>query len=46
MVKKNLINKLEGAWGSKVIINFKISEKGERNPQRSSRALLVTVSKE
>jgi predicted transcriptional regulator len=28
MVKKDLINKLEEAWGSKVIINYKISEKG------------------
>jgi predicted transcriptional regulator len=28
MVKKNLINKLEEAWGSKVIINYKISGKG------------------
>lgn len=28
MVKKDLINKLEEAWGSKTIINYKISEKG------------------
>ena len=28
MVKKDSINKLEEAWGSKTIINYKISEKG------------------
>jgi predicted transcriptional regulator len=28
MVKKDLIKKLEEAWGSKVIINYKISGKG------------------
>jgi predicted transcriptional regulator len=28
MVKKELINKMEEAWGSKTIINYKISEKG------------------
>jgi DNA-binding PadR family transcriptional regulator len=28
MVKKDLINKSEEAWGSKSIINYKISEKG------------------
>jgi predicted transcriptional regulator len=28
MVKKDLINKLVEAWGSKTIINYKISEKG------------------
>ena len=28
MVKKDLINKLEEAWGSKTIINYKISERG------------------
>jgi predicted transcriptional regulator len=28
MVKKDLINKLEEAWGSKTIINYEISEKG------------------
>lgn len=30
MVKKDLINKLEEAWGSKTIINYKISERGEK----------------
>ncbi len=28
LVKKSLIHKLEQAWGSKTIINYKISEKG------------------
>jgi predicted transcriptional regulator len=28
MVKKEMINKIEEAWGSKNIINYKISEKG------------------
>ena len=28
MAKKELINKMEEAWGSKTIINYKISEKG------------------
>lgn len=28
MVKKELIIKMEEAWGSKAIINYKISEKG------------------
>src|SRR5918994_7514126 len=28
MVKKEMINKSEKAWGSKTIINYKISEKG------------------
>jgi predicted transcriptional regulator len=28
MAKKELINKFEEAWGSKTIINYKISEKG------------------
>jgi predicted transcriptional regulator len=28
MAKKELINKMEKAWGSKTIINYKISEKG------------------
>jgi predicted transcriptional regulator len=29
MVKKELIYKLEEAWGTKIIINYKISEKGK-----------------
>jgi DNA-binding PadR family transcriptional regulator len=28
MVKKEMITKSEKAWGSKTIINYKISEKG------------------
>ena len=28
MVKKGLIDKMEENWGSKIIINYKISEKG------------------
>jgi predicted transcriptional regulator len=28
MVKKELINRMEQNWGSKIIINYKISEKG------------------
>ena len=28
MAKKELINKMEEAWGNKTIINYKISEKG------------------
>jgi predicted transcriptional regulator len=28
MVKKEMINKMEEAWGNKTIINYKISEKG------------------
>jgi predicted transcriptional regulator len=28
MVKKDLINRMEQNWGSKIIINYKISEKG------------------
>jgi hypothetical protein len=28
MVKKEMINKMEEAWGSRTIINYKISEKG------------------
>jgi predicted transcriptional regulator len=28
MVKKDLINRMEQNWGSKIIINYKVSEKG------------------
>ena len=28
MVKKGLINRMEENWGSKVIINYKVSERG------------------
>jgi predicted transcriptional regulator len=28
MVKKDLIKRMEQAWGSKIIINYKVSEKG------------------
>lgn len=28
MVKKGLINRIEENWGSKVIINYKVSERG------------------
>jgi DNA-binding PadR family transcriptional regulator len=28
MVKKELINRVEENWGSKVIINYKVSERG------------------
>jgi len=30
MVKKDMINKSEEAWGSKVIIKYRISEKGRQ----------------
>ena len=30
MVKKDMINKSEEAWGSKIIIKYKISEKGRQ----------------
>lgn len=30
MVKKDMINKTEEAWGSKIIIKYKISEKGRQ----------------
>jgi predicted transcriptional regulator len=30
MVKKEMINKSEEAWGSKIIIKYKISEKGRQ----------------
>ena len=30
MVKKDMINKSEEAWGSKIIIKYRISEKGRQ----------------
>ena len=30
MVKKDMINKAEEAWGSKIIIKYRISEKGRQ----------------
>ena len=39
MVKKGMIDRMEEAWGNKMVIKYKVSEKGKRNSQRNSNAI-------